>query len=154
MRDNRAYHLQYSAHRAVALALKSGKLVRQPCEVCGEEGQSHHDSYYPDRWLDVRWLCGEHHRRWHEENEPVWPTIFEYHPSDATDYWSAPLRAGATRGRNGRPPRPWFRTGRGRWCVVIDGKHHDLGPDHDVAMKRFHELLAGTEFRTAVQNPL
>src|SRR5690349_9971798 len=51
------------------------------CEQCGAEpAQAHHDSYYPDRWLDVRWLCPNHHLEWHRENEPEWPSIFEFHP--------------------------------------------------------------------------
>lgn len=136
--DNRAYHLQQASHRAVALALKSGRLKRQPCEVCGGLAQAHHDSYYPDRWLDVRWLCGLHHRQWHEKNEPIWPTIFEYHPTDEENFgWSA--------GRSGRTPRPWYRTARGQWCVTIDGKTHNLGPVAEEANRQFRELMAGKE---------
>lgn len=137
--DTRAYHLQYAAHRAVALAIKRGALARRPCEVCGADGQSHHDSYYPERWLDVRWLCGKHHREWHDGNDPVWPSIYEFHPSDAEGYWPGDPTAGYA--RRGRKPRPWFRSGRGTWCVVLNGKHHDLGPDRDEAGKRFAEML-------------
>ena len=39
--------------------LKRGKLVRQPCEVCGADAEMHHDDY--SKPLDVRWLCREHH---------------------------------------------------------------------------------------------
>ena len=80
--DDRAYHLQCQAHRAVAHALEIAGIARQPCEVCGGHAQAHHDSYYPERWLDVRWLCAKHHKEWHDANEPEWPTIYEYHPSD------------------------------------------------------------------------
>jgi hypothetical protein len=73
--DDRAYHLQAKAHSAVAKALHNGELTRQPCEVCGGKAQAHHDSYYPDQWLSVRWLCPKHHKDWHDQNEPVWPTI-------------------------------------------------------------------------------
>ena len=140
--DDRAYHLQYSAHRAVALAIQSGSLVRQPCEICGAEGQAHHDSYYPDRWLVVRWLCRLHHRKWHDHNEAEWPSVYEFHPSEDHAYWrQAQSDGGLVKGRSGRRPRPWFRSARARWCVVIEGTHYDLGPNHEAAMKRFHELM-------------
>jgi len=59
-----------AAHRAVARAIKSGKLVRGPCEVpgCKCKAAAHHDSYEPEHWLDVRWLCKSHHQRWHAEH--------------------------------------------------------------------------------------
>ena len=48
-------------------ALKSGKLKRQSCEVCGKKKtDGHHPDYnYP---LKVMWLCKKHHKRWHHEN--------------------------------------------------------------------------------------
>lgn len=55
-----------AAHAAVQSAVRSGRLFRQPCEVCGTSTrvQAHHDDY--SKHLDVRWLCpthhGEHHR--------------------------------------------------------------------------------------------
>lgn len=53
-----------AAHRAVAAALRAGLLRRLPCEVCGaRRAQAHHDDYR--RPLDVRWLCGPHHRAHH-----------------------------------------------------------------------------------------
>lgn len=40
--------------------IKRGKLIPQPCEVCGNpEVQSHHDDY--SKPLQVRWLCRVHH---------------------------------------------------------------------------------------------
>ena len=53
------------AHGSVWRALKSGKITRGPCEVCGTEVrvQAHHDDY--SRELDVRWLCFVHHREVH-----------------------------------------------------------------------------------------
>jgi hypothetical protein len=49
------------AHSRVAYALRTGKLVKQPCEVCGstENVHAHHDDY--SKPLDVRWLCPLHH---------------------------------------------------------------------------------------------
>ena len=52
------------AHRRVAYALRTGKLLRQPCEVCGEWAQAHHPDY--SKPLDVKWLCGIHHRAEHK----------------------------------------------------------------------------------------
>jgi hypothetical protein len=61
-----------SARKQLARSLRSGKLSRGPCEVCGalhgssrKDGtkvrvEGHHDDY--ERPLEVRWLCGEHHR--------------------------------------------------------------------------------------------
>lgn len=60
------------ARRELARAIRSGQLVRQPCEVCKithgaqrRDGttvrvEGHHDDY--TKPLEVRWLCGEHHR--------------------------------------------------------------------------------------------
>jgi hypothetical protein len=48
------------ARAAVARAIRSGKLLKRPCEVCGTaEVDAHHDDY--SRALDVRWLCRTHH---------------------------------------------------------------------------------------------
>jgi ribosomal protein S27AE len=45
-------------------AIKAGKLIRKPCEVCGEaKVEAHHDDY--NKTYDVRWLCGKHHREHH-----------------------------------------------------------------------------------------
>lgn len=49
------------ARALVSRAIKSGKLVRLPCEICGcINTQAHHDDY--SKPLDVRWFCREHHR--------------------------------------------------------------------------------------------
>lgn len=54
------------AHHKVTQAIQSGRLVRQPCEVCGElEVEGHHDDY--SRPLEVRWLCPSHHHLRHSE---------------------------------------------------------------------------------------
>jgi hypothetical protein len=46
-------------------AIRDGRLVRQPCEVCRTtlRVQAHHDDY--SKPLDVRWLCFKHHREHH-----------------------------------------------------------------------------------------
>lgn len=59
-----------AAHSAVGRAIKAGKLIPQPCEVCGatEGVDAHHDDY--GRKLDVRWLCRKHHKQQHADSKP------------------------------------------------------------------------------------
>lgn len=62
------YPEREAAKKAVMLAVRSGFLVKQSCERCGDEkADAHHDDY--SKPLDVRWLCrihhGEHHRLAH-----------------------------------------------------------------------------------------
>jgi len=54
-----------AARRRLTQALRSGKIVRWPCEVCGvvRGVQAHHDDY--SKPFDVRWLCFQHHRALH-----------------------------------------------------------------------------------------
>ncbi len=60
------YPEKRQAHKAVANAILHGRMVRQPCEVCGaSRAEAHHDDYA--RPLDVRWLCMPHHRDLHAE---------------------------------------------------------------------------------------
>ena len=62
------YPTKYKAHNMVNNAIRDGKLFAQPCEVCGIDNGSHahHDDYAKP--LNVRWLCPEHHKQWHNEN--------------------------------------------------------------------------------------
>ena len=64
-RTRRKRHpLQYHAHYAVGNAIRDGRLIRQPCQVCGEEkSQAHHHDY--SKPLDVHWLCRKHHLEEH-----------------------------------------------------------------------------------------
>jgi hypothetical protein len=49
---------------AVRDAIRSGKLVKQPCFVCGElEVEGHHPDY--SKPLDLVWLCKQHHNEVH-----------------------------------------------------------------------------------------
>lgn len=52
----------------VGNAIRDGKLIKQPCEVCGREDRvhAHHCDY--DKPLDVMWLCPICHRAWHNEH--------------------------------------------------------------------------------------
>jgi hypothetical protein len=53
------------AQNAVNNAIRDGKLVRQPCEVCGAKGEGHRDDY--SKPLEVRWLCRKHHMELHRK---------------------------------------------------------------------------------------
>lgn len=68
MRAHRPKHRDLSPEakqRATARAyanvyLRRGKLVKQPCSVCGSpDSQMHHHDY--SKPLDVVWLCRLHH---------------------------------------------------------------------------------------------
>lgn len=68
----RANPKKYDAHRAVAAAMRSGRLERQGCEVCGASCvDAHHDHY--DQPLNVRWLCRRHHIKLHFYGEDMFP---------------------------------------------------------------------------------
>ena len=58
---------KYKAQTKVSNAKRDGKILRAPCEVCGEQNtHAHHDDYLKP--LEIRWLCPLHHSRWHAEN--------------------------------------------------------------------------------------
>lgn len=65
----RGYCLRYpekvAANIAVNNAVRSGRLLRQPCEKCGAKAQAHHDDYMKP--LEVRWLCPRHHGEHHRQ---------------------------------------------------------------------------------------
>jgi hypothetical protein len=62
------------AKQMVNNAIQSGRLIKQPCQVCSElKVHGHHDDYYKP--LEVMWLCIKHHRQIHEGiNE--WKILF------------------------------------------------------------------------------
>lgn len=61
-----------AATTMVGNALRSGRITREACEVCGDDqAQAHHDDY--SKPLDVRWLCTKHHAEWHKHNTPLCP---------------------------------------------------------------------------------
>ena len=55
-----------AAWGAVADAVKDGRLLREPCEVCGatDDVHAHHNDYA--RRLEVSWLCRTHHADHHK----------------------------------------------------------------------------------------
>lgn len=56
---------KYKAHRLVAYAVKTGRLAKRPCVVCGDEAEAHHDDY--SQPLSVQWLCRYHHVQAHRQ---------------------------------------------------------------------------------------
>lgn len=55
-----------SAHNAVSHALKTGKIEKRPCELCGaSNAQAHHADY--SKKLDVKWLCYRCHKKEHRK---------------------------------------------------------------------------------------
>lgn len=56
---------KYRARNATNNAIRDGKLLRRPCEVCGtnKNVQAHHTDY--SKPLAVRWLCFADHRAEH-----------------------------------------------------------------------------------------
>ena len=48
------------ARQIINHGIQNGKIIRQPCEICGEKAQAHHSDY--SQPLAVRWLCFKHHR--------------------------------------------------------------------------------------------
>lgn len=59
--------IKRAAHIMVGNAIRSGKIVKMPCEICGDtRSHGHHDDYAKP--LDVRWLCDLHHNDWHLKN--------------------------------------------------------------------------------------
>jgi len=55
-----------TAHSAVARAIRSGNLCREPCVRCGDQKSvAHHEDY--DKPLDVMWLCQPCHKQRHKE---------------------------------------------------------------------------------------
>lgn len=53
---------------AVYNAVRDGRLMKQPCFVCGNEDvEAHHPYYDLEHPLDVVWLCVDHHKECHRK---------------------------------------------------------------------------------------
>ena len=63
--DKQRDKAKIQARRAIRDRVYMGTLTRQPCEVCGKpDAHAHHDNYA--EWLNVKWLCAEHHAKAHK----------------------------------------------------------------------------------------
>ena len=63
------YPNKYKAHNTVNNAIRAKKLIKLPCEMCGNtevDTHAHHDDYSEP--LNVRWLCAACHSQWHRDN--------------------------------------------------------------------------------------
>ena len=55
---------RYAARQALNVAVRSGRLIKKPCEKCGKKKvHGHHPDY--SKPLKVTWLCEKHHREEH-----------------------------------------------------------------------------------------
>lgn len=63
--------IKRAAHVLTGNAIRDGRLIKEPCEVCGAtKVDAHHDDYMEP--MIVRWLCKKHHDEHHKkerENE-------------------------------------------------------------------------------------
>jgi len=66
-KHRRNNYVRQSAHTAVYSALKSHKLEKTACQICGEKYvEGHHwKGYKKQHRLDVLWLCRQHHKDAH-----------------------------------------------------------------------------------------
>jgi len=64
-KEDPVYRLKLLARAATNNALRSGLIVKRPCEVCGttKRVEGHHDDY--TKQLEIRWLCSKHHAEHH-----------------------------------------------------------------------------------------
>lgn len=70
--------IRAAANNAVSKAVRSGKLKKLPCIVCGaEKVEGHHPVYSLP--LDVVWLCKEHHQQLHNEHDELIRSINQAH---------------------------------------------------------------------------
>lgn len=74
MKNNRKKHsdlspiqkLKANARSYVNVYIRRGKIVKLPCEFCGDtDVQAHHDDY--SKPLEIRWLCLDCHIKYHKE---------------------------------------------------------------------------------------
>lgn len=66
-KHKKKYPIKYAAITILNNAIKSGRIKRKPCEICGSTKniQGHHDDYaFP---LSVKWLCPKHHTELHKK---------------------------------------------------------------------------------------
>jgi len=60
------FKAKFIARCRVQYAIRSGKVVRKPCEIlgCTDRAEAHHDDY--SKPYDVGWLCKYHHTEHHQ----------------------------------------------------------------------------------------
>ena len=62
--------IRRNAKQRVTMAVKSGRLIKFPCSICGSSKvEGHHTDY--NKPLQVIWLCNFHHREEHKNNKAI-----------------------------------------------------------------------------------
>lgn len=70
IRQDAANPEKAKARQLVTYAVKTGKIIRKPCDVCGSmKSQAHHEDY--SKPLEVRWLCDSHHKAHHKAMKAI-----------------------------------------------------------------------------------
>ena len=65
-RNREKNHEKYIANSRLRYAVKTGKIKKKPCEICGEKkSEAHHPDY--NKPLSVVWLCDFHHKEEHKK---------------------------------------------------------------------------------------
>lgn len=74
-RDAKRGDAKVSARTSFNTRVKRGKILKQPCRVCGDkEAQGHHEDYAKP--YDVIWLCRKHHAQRHTEmRRGIFPSV-------------------------------------------------------------------------------
>ena len=63
-RKFKKHSFKIKAQAKLRYAIKTGKIKRLPCEVCGiKKSHGHHENY--NKPYDVKWLCDNHHKEVH-----------------------------------------------------------------------------------------
>lgn len=86
--------LRHECRRRTAYFIRTGRLVRGPCEVCrATKVHAHHEDYrHPER---VRWLCGHCHHAVHHRGLRLLPKTFTRVTAAPTSAaWSSDLSPG------------------------------------------------------------
>lgn len=66
-KENPETHYKNLIRRDLREQVKRGRIIKLPCQVCGDiKSEAHHSNY--NRPLSVVWLCRKHHLELHKGN--------------------------------------------------------------------------------------
>lgn len=107
--QKRRYPERVYARELVRRAVRSGRLVRQPCRCGDVRSFAHHHDY--SKPLEVEWLCRACHRAEHVENPhpvnrpaPATPDTFEWRGRQRG--WRGKFSPNSANQRRGESPKP------------------------------------------------